>query len=651
MIDHFTTILHCHTPHSDTHKERNRTYPTMFASRNNHAFRVHQHQPDKENMIAQTPLRPGGMPFKTPMTQRTLQPSTSKAMFGTVGPKRMQTSGKDGSKTELRPRVGPSLIREASNVGEGASPFAGKGKGKGVELGKSQQLGGKDGGSNLVTNLGKSIVLFHAFSQSSKDPSSNLLTDRALSRLTAPKRLFTSTKTPLKQTAPPSSFQNPLPPVSSTPLPSASRSRRRSRQSLNQSQSQSPSNDKNSLLKTPGPARLNLESDKFKTPCRPSSSFHNGYSLYSPGDQDLLEDEEEEDDEDTPAHRGAGGSAAGGLSLRQELVARSGGVDLGTDSGMDLGLGMGMEMMQLNVQEVQEEEDEIEYMPPRAQGEPLIQTFSLFGWHQELIIDPITAMIVPFSLSSILCPRIQSAHLSSSVDTIHWFSTSALPDEPPFDYTPLETIGRSLLGAIKGDYLLPHPEDEEEDFDGFVNGQKWDVLDLDLGDERVGGVGDQEEQGSEEEGEGLAGRKVSANGMRMIGEPTSGLVLMPVPEPPGADDRLHIWVSRGRATFLGESRSYQEEAGTTGCSRKGSGCERCDAERNRGRYQGQLGAGIYERIASEDHLETKDGIDGWHQLDWTSTSNDQETDADRDHQQASIRNSDNYRLEIRLDHQ
>jgi hypothetical protein len=311
------------------------------------------------------------------MTQRTLQPSTSKAMFGTVGPKRMQTSGKDGSKTELRPRVGPSLIREASNVGEGASPFAGKGKGKGVELGKSQQLGGKDGGSNLVTNLGKSIVLFHAFSQSSKDPSSNLLTDRALSRLTAPKRLFTSTKTPLKQTAPPSSFQNPLPPVSSTPLPSASRSRRRSRQSLNQSQSQSPSNDKNSLLKTPGPARLNLESDKFKTPCRPSSSFHNGYSLYSPGDQDLLEDEEEEDDEDTPAHRGAGGSAAGGLSLRQELVARSGGVDLGTDLGMDLGLGMGMEMMQLNVQEVQEEEDdEIEYMPPRAQGEPSIQ-FSL----------------------------------------------------------------------------------------------------------------------------------------------------------------------------------------------------------------------------------------------------------------------------------
>jgi hypothetical protein len=34
-------------------------------------------------------------------------------------------------------------------------------------------------------------------------------------------------------------------------------------------------------------------------------------------------------------------------------------------------------MMQLNVQEVQEEEDdEIEYMPPRAQGEPSIQ-FSL----------------------------------------------------------------------------------------------------------------------------------------------------------------------------------------------------------------------------------------------------------------------------------
>lgn len=354
-------------------------------------------------MIAQTPLRPGGMPFKTPMTQRTLQPSTSKAMFGTVGPKRMQNNDEDGSKTELRPRVGPSLIREASNVGEGASPFAGKGKGKGVELGKSQQLGGNEGGSNLDTNLGKSIALLHAFSQNSKDPFSDPFTDRALSRLTAPKRLFTSTKTPLKQTAPPSSFQNPLPPVSSTPLPSASRSRRRSRQSLNQSQSQSPSNNKNSLLKTPGPARLNLESDKFKTPCRPSSSFHNGYSLYSPGDQDLLEDEEEdneEEDGDTPAKGGKGGSAAGGLSLRQELVARSGGADLGTDLGMDLGMGMGMgmEMMQLNVQEVQEEdEDEIEYMPPRAQGEPLIQIFSLFGRHQELIIDSITAMFVPFS--------------------------------------------------------------------------------------------------------------------------------------------------------------------------------------------------------------------------------------------------------------
>jgi hypothetical protein len=75
------------------------------------------------------------------------------------------------------------------------------------------------------------------------------------------------------------------------------------------------------------------------------------------------------------------------------------------------------------------------------------------------------------------------------------------------------------LGAIKGDYLLPHPEDDEEEFDGFVNGQKWDVLDLDLGDEMVGGVADQKEQGSEEEREELAGRKVSANGMRMIGEP------------------------------------------------------------------------------------------------------------------------------------
>lgn len=69
----------------------------------------------------------------------------------------------------------------------------------------------------------------------------------------------------------------------------------------------------------------------------------------------------------------------------------------------------------------------------------------------------------------------------------------------------------------------------------------------------VGGVANQKEQGSEEEGDEMMGRKVSANGMRMIGEPTSGLVLMPIPEPPGADDRLHNWVGRGRAAFLGES--------------------------------------------------------------------------------------------------
>jgi hypothetical protein len=273
-----------------------------------------------------------------------------------------------------------------------------------------------------------------------------------------------------------------------------------------------------------------------------------------------------------------------------------------------------------------------------------------FVGNQELITT-ITVTIFFFFFFSILCPYVQSAHLSSSVDTIHKSPTLALPDEPPFDYTPLETIGRSLLGAIKGDYLLPHPEDEEQDFDGFVNGQKWDVLDLDLGDEMVGGVANQKEQGSEEEGDEMVGRKVSANGMRIIGEPISELLLMPIRTPPGSDDRLHIWVSRGRATFLGESRSYQEEAGTTGCSGERSGCKGRGAERDEGRRKGRFEADIRERIASKDDLETGDGIGSRWQAGWTSTSNDQETDTVRDRQQASIRNSDNDRLEIRLDRQ
>ena len=74
----------------------------------------------------------------------------------TVGPKRVQMSEKDGCRTELRPRVGPSLNRNGANLAGGASPFAGKGKGKGVELGKPQQLGNHEPTSGFDVNLGKS---------------------------------------------------------------------------------------------------------------------------------------------------------------------------------------------------------------------------------------------------------------------------------------------------------------------------------------------------------------------------------------------------------------------------------------------------------------------------------------------------------------
>lgn len=170
QVGHYCTTVHpfssyftplhsytrLHTTKRHTKVESGET-PTnaMFAPRHNHAFR--NHQPDKENMISQTPLRPG-LAFKTPMTQRTLHPSSSKMMMNggggihTVGPKRVQMNEKDGSKTEFKSRIGPSLNRNGSNVG-GASPFAGKGKGKAADLGKPQQLGNGDG---VDANLGES---------------------------------------------------------------------------------------------------------------------------------------------------------------------------------------------------------------------------------------------------------------------------------------------------------------------------------------------------------------------------------------------------------------------------------------------------------------------------------------------------------------
>jgi hypothetical protein len=112
----------------------------MFASRNPHAFKVHQ--PDKENMITS---QASTGPFKTPMAQRTLHPS--KGMH-TVGPKRMQTDIKDGSKTEFKSRIAPSLNRNGGNM---ASPFLGNGKGKEVDNGKPM-MGGSECRASAPTN-------------------------------------------------------------------------------------------------------------------------------------------------------------------------------------------------------------------------------------------------------------------------------------------------------------------------------------------------------------------------------------------------------------------------------------------------------------------------------------------------------------------
>ena len=114
----------------------------MFASRNAHAFKIHQ--PDKENMIAS---QSSTGPFKTPMAQRTLHPS--KGMH-TVGPKRMQNDIKDGSKTEFKSRIAPSLNRNGGNM---ASPFLGNGKGKEVDNGKQMMSGCESRDSAFLYDL------------------------------------------------------------------------------------------------------------------------------------------------------------------------------------------------------------------------------------------------------------------------------------------------------------------------------------------------------------------------------------------------------------------------------------------------------------------------------------------------------------------
>jgi hypothetical protein len=158
--------------------------------------------------------------------------------------------------------------------------------------------------------------------------------------------------------------------IISTPLPSATRARRRSRFSSSGSPNtpdQTPAKTlsvrpagNDGFLKTPGPR--GYDQDKYKTPCRPSAGAGYGSALWSPDDEDLLEDDDEVSEE----------PRLGGFSLRL-----NDGVEQG-DSGIKMG--QEVESMTEMMEEV-DEEDDIEYMPPRAQGESrisLVRRASLF---------------------------------------------------------------------------------------------------------------------------------------------------------------------------------------------------------------------------------------------------------------------------------
>lgn len=56
---------------------------------------------------------------------------------------------------------------------------------------------------------------------------------------------------------------------------------------------------------------------------------------------------------------------------------------------------------------------------------------------------------------------------------------TALPDELPFDFTPLPALGKALLTAIPGDYIsyLEGDDDGDEDI-SRINGWKWDEVDV-----------------------------------------------------------------------------------------------------------------------------------------------------------------------------
>ena len=111
-----------------------------------------------------------------------------------------------------------------------------------------------------------------------------------------------------------------------------------------------------------------------------------------------------------------------------------------------------------------------------------------------------------------------------------------------------------MVENIRGDYLIG----AEDDFDGYVNGHKWDVLDLDLGGMDGLNIADEEKNW------------LTGNGMRMIGKPRpSGLAIQierrvqgGLIEPNSSSfDRLGRTVLEGHRSWQEETRG-KETTGT-----------------------------------------------------------------------------------------
>jgi hypothetical protein len=138
------------------------------------------------------------------------------------------------------------------------------------------------------------------------------------------------------------------PSISATPLPSAARNRRRSRHSTSTPNPISDSPLRHVSNETPGklsfkdftdpPTSGFANRDRFVTPCRPGYHTYDGLSPVF-GEDDLPEMEQEA--EQSLIRRGTDLDRTTAEQLQQDLVAQN---------------------------DVTDTNDDIEYMPPRAQG-------------------------------------------------------------------------------------------------------------------------------------------------------------------------------------------------------------------------------------------------------------------------------------------